>query len=88
MADPPVALEADARMHPDADGLVHRQAQPAHHRAQLVVGADAGAATGEIVLDALEDGDVPADRAQPVGREQSADRAADDERASPGAHEG
>jgi len=79
MGDTAAAVEADARMHPYADGLVHRQPEAPYHGAQLFVGADAGAAAGEIVLDALEDGDAPADRAQPAGREQPADRAANNE---------
>jgi hypothetical protein len=77
MRDTAVAVQADTRAHPYADRLVHGQAEAPYHRAQLFVSADAGAAARKIVSDALEDGDVPPDRAQRVGREQPADRAAD-----------
>src|SRR5262245_35894287 len=42
--------------------------------------ADAGAAAGKIVVDALEDVDIPVDRVQQVGGEQAANRTADDQR--------
>src|SRR5262245_8404121 len=65
----------------DAHRVVELDSESAHHVVELRVGADAGAATRELVGVALEHRDVPADLAEAVRGEQAADRAADDERA-------
>ena len=76
------AIEADALEHPNADGLVHGQIQPAQGGDQLAVRADSGAAADQGLAHALEDRDVPADPAQRVRDEEACDRAADHQRAT------
>ena len=75
------AIQADPRKHSHADGVVHRQSQPAQRGDQFAVRADAGAPPGQRLAHALEDRDFPADPAQRIRGEQTRDRAADHQRA-------
>ena len=59
--------------------FVEGDADPPQHVDQLRMGADAGAAADEVSGVALEHDDVPADVAQEMRRQQSAERAADDQ---------
>src|SRR5579871_798506 len=72
-----VAVDADPVARLDAEALVHRDAELREHREQLGVRADTRAARRQVVADALEDLDFPAEAAQQVGGEQPAERAAD-----------
>ena len=66
----------------DLDAEVGRiDAEPAQRRDQIRLRDDAGAASGELALDPLEDVDVPAGAPQQQRREQAAHGAADHQRA-------
>ena len=80
--DGAAAVEADARVDPDARRRIEPDADPPHDGEKIFARADAGAAPRQILEAALEDGDLPAGAAQQVGGQQAADRAADDERAA------
>ena len=62
--------------------LVEVDADAAEDVDELRMGADAGAAAGEVLGVALEHDDVPADVAQQMRRQQPAERAADHQRAT------
>ena len=78
------AIEADDRVDLDPHGLVEFDADAAKDVDELGMGADAGAAAGEVLGVALEHDDVPADAAQEMRRQQAAERAADHQSASSG----
>src|SRR6185312_14778628 len=73
-----VALQEDHLVDGNAHRVAERDAEPLGHVVQLGVRADAGAATGQLLGVAFEHDRVPADAAQHVGGEQSADRPTDD----------
>ena len=74
-----VVIEKHHAVDRDAHRIVERNAEPLGHRMQLRMGADAGAAAGQLLGVALEHDCVPADAAQHIGGEQATDRTADDE---------
>jgi hypothetical protein len=78
------AIEADDGVDLDAHGLVEIDADAAKDVDELRVGADAGAAAGEILGVALEHDGVPAHAAQEMRGQEPAERAADHQSASSG----
>ena len=76
-----VAAEGDAARDVDADAVTGRDADARQRVEEVGVGDDAGAAAGQRLRGLLEDLDIPAPALQQVGGEESAQRAADDQRA-------
>lgn len=73
------AVEADALADLCAESFLHCDAELAEDIKQLVVGANARAARGEIVGHALVHVHIPTQVVQQVGRKEPAERTADDE---------
>src|SRR5262249_36416715 len=77
-------IEENERVELDAHRLVEIDANAAEYVDELRMGAEPGAAAGEVLGIALENDRVPAGAAQEMGREQPAERAADHQGASCG----
>jgi len=80
LADQPIGpIPAYIRAGRHAKASVEGEPEPAHDLVQRRVRADAGAASGEILVSALEHVDFPADPTKQVRSEQAANRASDDQ---------
>jgi hypothetical protein len=74
-----IAIHAGARFRMHADGCIDGNAHAVHDFEQFFMRADARSPAREIVADAFKDFDFPADGAQQIAREQSAQRSADNQ---------
>ena len=85
-ATSPSRIEPDIVARADAERGAVIDAEPAQNTKEGVVRAEAGAASRKVLGAALEHVDAPAGRAQQVRGEQSAERAADDQRVAIRSH--
>jgi hypothetical protein len=76
------AIEANDPRHFDAHGLIEGDTGTAQHGGELRMGAKADAAAGQIFPVTLEYQRIPAAAPKEIGRQQPAQRSADDEGAA------